>query len=100
MERAIPLLHEEEWPRHKQKMPRSLRSGADGVVEHADTFRPARPPRLRRQEASRNLLGPHPALLVEEGTRSHFAGCNSFTPSQTAPTSWGALFLSCRQLQL
>ena len=67
--RAIPLLHEEGCPRHKERCREASFEGADGVVENAERFRPARPPRLLLFGGFAASFMSHPPLLREEGNR-------------------------------
>src|SRR5215469_7180547 len=97
VELAIPLLIQEGWLRHQEKM-RSHSSGADGVVGIDEVFQNAffrrrshsRPPRpLLKRRLRDFFLMSRPPLLCQEGSGAP----NSFTPASTAPTRTPSLVL-------
>ena len=63
----IPLLREEEWPRHQEIPPEASFDGADGVVILESSFRPTTPSVLSRV-ASQLFLDAQPPLLSQEGS--------------------------------
>src|SRR5215813_12265635 len=113
--RAIPLVHEEGCPRHKEKRREASFEGADGVVENAERFRLARPPRLlrfggfaasclcrihpsswRRGMSGSQHQGCHHGPAYSKRQRVGLSGSASAMSSGTAPRDPVATTMNCR----